>query len=120
MNTIVCEVKSSGPYLQSFSYTFLNDTKVNIVRHKFTNGIFERPNDFSSWKNIYEIIDMGSFELKENDVIDITNKFADSKINKPLKIGDILTEEGTSSDKYHITLDDNSKYKIFSEHFVDH
>ena len=120
MNTIVCEIKSSGPYLQSFSYIFLNNTTINIIRHKYTTGTFKIPGDFSSWENQYEIIDMGQFEIKENDKVDITNKFRDSCFNKPLKIGELLTEEGSSSDKYHITFPKDIKYNVLSEHFVDH
>jgi len=116
---VVCEVKSSGPYLTSFSYKFLEACKITIKRHKFVGGYFESPDDFSSWKNKYVITNLGEFDIKENDIIDINNKFS-YDINKPLQIGDIIFDEGTSSDKYLIHSDTICKYDTINSEFVDH
>lgn len=115
----VCEVKSNGPYLQSFSYRFKEACKISIIRHKYIGGDFETPGVFSSWKNKYEVIDLGEFNIKPNDSIDIKNKFSFNN-SKPLQIGDILIEEGRGSDKYHITAPDDCKYELFTSAHVDH
>lgn len=121
---IRCEVTSSGPYKRSVSYKFHENTLVSIIRDKWVGGDFKTPGDFSSWQNIYETSDFGRFHLKPGDIIDITNKFAmcsrSNSATKPLQVGDFVGEEGTSSDIYHITVDDDCKYEVLYDGFVDH
>jgi len=115
----VCEIKSAGPYLTSVSYKIAKDCSVKIVRHKWLKGYFEDPDDLGSWKNLYDIIDLGEFFLKTGDDIDIQNKGANSSIIKPLKIGD-SEKEGYGSDKYYITFPDESYFSVYYGYLVDH
>jgi len=121
---IRCEVTSSGPYKRAVSYRFLEKQLVSIIRDKWTGGNFKTPGVFSSWENTYETSDYGRFHMKPGDLIDITNKFAmcnaSNSGTKPIKIGDFVGEEGSSSDIYHITVDESCKYDVIYEDFVDH
>jgi len=118
-STQVCEIKSSGPQLTSVSFKIVKDCTVQIVRHKWRDGNFESPGDFGSWKNQYDIIDLGEFVVKTGDDIDIQNKGTDSNIMKSLKIGDI-EKKGYGSDKYYITFPDESYFSVYYGYLVDH
>lgn len=125
MPIIICEVKSSGPYQCSVFFRFNKFTRVIITRQKWVGGSFETPDDFSSWKNDYQTIAMGYFDVKKDEIIDIHNKFElccsqSHPFNKPLKIGESILEEGSSSDKYHIEIPEDCDYSTINEDFVDH
>ena len=118
MNNVICEIKTSGPYLISVSYIINKDCSAKIIRHKWLDGYFKDPNNFRTWKNKYELIDLGEFTLKKDDLIDIRNKWADSNVMKPLIIGSV-EKEGYGSDKYYITFDKENCYSILNDYFTD-
>ncbi len=124
VNTIVCEVKSSGPYQTSIYYKFLQDTNLSIEWEKYLGGEYEIPGDISSWKNIYSRSYLCEVLVKKDSIVDILDKFTFSK-RKPLFLkqdGNTyeLNTIGTSSDKYHITISKDAKYEVLQDSFVGH
>ena len=117
-DTFTIELKSNGPYIHCKYLKILNNTKINIEWYNYTGGIFEN----KKWINKYDIIKLGDYNVTQNSIIDIANKFS-NKLDNSLIIDTIKltnTHKTTNSDKYIITFIDTTVYNILTDSYVDH
>lgn len=117
-DTFTIELKSNGPYIHCKYLKILNNTKINIEWYNYTGGHFEN----KKWINKYDIIKLGDYNVTQNSIIDIANKFS-TKLDNSLIIDNIKitnNHKPTNSDKYIITFRDTTLYNILSDSYVDH
>lgn len=117
-DTFTIELKSNGPYIHSKYLKILNNTNINIEWYNYTGGHFEN----KKWINTYNIIKLGDYNVTQNSIIDIANKFS-NKLDNSLIIDNIKmtnNQKPTNSDKYIITFRDTTLYNILTDSYVDH
>ena len=116
----IIKIDSCGPYLTSYYLQIMQDTNLEILWKRFS-GIKRIKNKY---ENCYENINLGNVQIKQNDILDINEKFSPCarKPYRSLKINDKIfnyNNNGTSSDIYIITFTENTKYIKYTESYVD-
>jgi len=106
MKTIICEsISNFSPYIRIISYKFYEDTDLVVKKYKYVN-IDYNPDKEKDCEINYDIINIGEISIKAGDVFQLKNKFDDFT--------------GTLSDKYYLTIPDDTEYKKLETNFVDH